>query len=534
MQKKKISYLLLILLFVSLMAGCGEKKRRVTDGSDVYAKQEPAQTQEEEEAEEEDEVQGEETLFAVTAIDEQRKTLTLRNCENAVEVPYAYTGGTYIKDKYGKDMTVNQLSLGELVTIDVRGEKLSLVQISQEAFSYDDLHNFVLDKEMQSLTVGDSVYFFDENLLAYQGESKVPLFELSEYDTVCIKGVGQQIYTLQVTAGHGTVVLEDVELFLGGYITIGNMVSQKITPQMRIELPVGTYLLSVANEGYGGSREITVEADQETKVSLDELKGDGPKLCQIEFELKTENAEVFLDGEQVDVSQPIQVRYGTHRLTAKAEGYVDWARNLIVNSAAAKITIELTTEEEAKEEETISTVNPSGSSNNNGNNNSNTNGNNNSNSNNNNNSNNSNNSNNNTNSNNTSNNNGNRNNNTGNSSNNNTNGNNNSNRNNNTGNSSNNNTNSNNRNNNTTNNNTGNNNSTNSNRNNNTGNNSTNNNSTNNNSNTNNNNSNSNSNAGTNNNNSTTNNNNNSNNHDNNNDNHENDHEDDHTQVHPL
>lgn len=510
MQKKNISYLLLLLLFVILVAGCGEKKRRVTDGSDVYIKQEPAKTKEEPEAEEEVKVQEEEELFAVTAIDEERKTITLRNCENAVEVPYAYTGGTYIKDKYGKDMTVSQLSLGELVTVDVRGEKLSLVQISKEAFSYDDLHNFVLDKETQSLTVGTSIYYFDKNLLAYHGESQVPLSELSEHDTVCIKGVDQQIYTLQVTAGHGTVVLEDVELFLGGYITIGNVVSQKITPQMRIELPVGTYLLSVANDGYGGSREVTVEADQETKVSLDELKGDGPKLCQIEFELKTENAEVFLDGEQVDVSQPIQVRYGTHRLTAKAEGYVDWGRTLIVNSAAAKITIELTTEEEAKEEETISTVNPSGSNNNNANGNNTNSTNNNSNS--------TNNNNNNTNSNtNNSNRNNNTNSNSNNSSNNNTN---NNIRNNNNSNTNNNNSN--------TNNNTSNNNNSNSN-NNNTSNNNNSSNSNNNNT-SNNNSSSNNSNTGNNSNDNTNSNHNNS----SNNDSHEREHEDDHTQVHPL
>ncbi len=517
MQKRNITFLLLLLLFVILAAGCGEKERRFTDGSDVYVKKDTANTQEEPEVQEEVDDQGAEKLFAVTAIDEERRTLTLRNCENAVEVPYAYTGGTYIKDKYGKDMTVSQLSLGELVTIDVRGEKLALVQLSKEAFSYDDLHNFELDKDMQSLTVGDSIYYFDKSFLAYHGDSQIPLSELSEHDTVCIKGVGQQIYTLQVTTGHGTVVLEDVELFLGGYITIGNVFSQKITPQMRIELPEGTYLLSVANDGYGGSREITVEANQETKVSLDELKGDGPKLCQIEFELKTENAEVFLDGEQVDVSQPIQVRYGTHRLTAKAEGYVDWVRNLIVNSAAAKITIELTTVEEAEEEETISTVNPSGS-NNNDNSNNNTNGNNNNTSNNNNTNSNSNNTNNNT----------------GNNNNNNSNSNNNSNRNNNTNNNTgnNNNNNSNSTNNSNSNNNNNNSNSNNSNRNNNT--------SNNNNNNTNNNTSNNNS-TNNNNNNSTNINNNNSNNNSNsnsgsgnNNDNHESNHEDDQTQVHPL
>lgn len=359
MQKRNIWILSLLLLFVALTAGCGQKERRITDGSEVYVKPQTAAAQDEPKEEETEEIQSVEEIYVITAIDEARKMLTLQSCEEPVEIPYEYTGGTYVKDKYGKNLTVSQLSLGELVTIDVQGGKLSLVKIAQDAFSYDDLHNFTLDRDMQSLTVGSSIYYFDKDLLAYYGDRLIPLSELSEQDTVCIKGVGQQIYTLQVTTGHGIVTLENIELFLDGYITIGNVLSQKITPQMRLEVPEGTYLLSVANDGYGGSREITVEADREIKVNLDELKGDGPKLCSVQFEKpEPENAQVFLDGEQVDLTQTIQVRYGEHRLTAKAEGYVDWQRTLIVNSATAKIKIEMTTIEEAEEEETISTSNP--------------------------------------------------------------------------------------------------------------------------------------------------------------------------------
>ena len=356
MQMKNRYALLLLLLFVILAAGCGEKKRRITDGSEVYVKREKADTQEAVEVDEED-AKEQEKLYAVTAIDTERKILTLRNCENSVESPYEYTGGTYIRDKYGRSLTVSQLSLGDLVVIEVKKEKLMAVQISEDTFLYDDLHNFTLDHDMKSLTVGGSVYYFDDNILVYYDGSLIPLSEISEQDTVCIRGIGQQIYTLQVTNGHGIVALDNVELFLGGYITIGNLLSQKITPQMRIEVAEGTYLLSVANNGYGGSREITVEADKEVRVDLNELKGDGPKLCQMQFELKPEGAAVYLDGEQVDVTQPIQVRYGEHSLKVKAEGYVDWTRTLIVNSATAVIKIEMTAEEEdeTEEKDTIST-----------------------------------------------------------------------------------------------------------------------------------------------------------------------------------
>lgn len=208
MRKRSMGILLLVLLAV-LAAGCGEKKRRVTDGSDVYVsrqetkihKEAEDRDQEEPEDREQEELeqkkQEQQDIYAVTAIDMKRQILTLRNCKNAVEVPYEYTGGTYIRDKYEHDLTVSQLSVGELVTIEQQGEKLTTVQIAKDAFSYDDLYNFTLDREMQSLTVGGSIYYYDDDLLAYQEGSSIPLSEINEQDTVCIKGVGQEIYTLR-------------------------------------------------------------------------------------------------------------------------------------------------------------------------------------------------------------------------------------------------------------------------------------------------------------------------------------------------
>ena len=366
MQKKNLHIITLFLLLAVFTAGCGEQSGRITDGSEVYVKRQ-AQEQEEETEEEEEEPQ---RLYMVVNIDTDRQIMTLRNCENTKEKPYDYNGGTYIRNKYGDNLTVSQISQGELVTIEREGGVLTSVQISKDAFSYDDLYQFRLDKKQKSLTVGSASYYFDEDVAVFHGSSQISLSEISEQDTICLKGVGQQIYAIQVITGHGTVVLENTELFQGGYITIGNVLSQKITEETHFEVTEGTYVLSVANDGYGGSKEITIEANRETKVNLDELKGEGPKFCQIQFKLAPENTAVYIDGTQVDTSQPVQVRYGVHRLSASAEGYEEWVRTLVVNSEKGEFTIELSNEEQ-KEDETVST---SGGSNTNTNNNTGSNG----------------------------------------------------------------------------------------------------------------------------------------------------------------
>lgn len=362
MQKRNRRFVFIAACLVLLLAGCGGRGGKITDGRESLKGKEDSYIEEVEILKETDK------LYIVTAIDSDRSVITLQDWETTREKPFNYTGATYFKGKYGDNLTVNQISVGELVTVERRGETLVNVQISDEVFSYDDLYHFTLDLSKQTLSVGGSTYFFDDKVSAYHGNSKISLSEISEQDTICLRGIDKQIYTIQVLAGHGTVALKNTDIFQGGYITIGNMISMKIVPQMRIEVAEGTYLLTVANDGYGGSREITVEANQETAVDLNELKGEGPKSCQIQFKVEPANTEVYLDGQKIDISKAVEVRYGTHRLTAKAEGYEEWSRTLIVNSKTAELTIKLT---DKSSDETISTSNPPGNNNSNNNNNNN-------------------------------------------------------------------------------------------------------------------------------------------------------------------
>ena len=44
-----------------------------------------------------------------------------------------------------------------------------------------------------------------------------------------------------------------------------------------MQVPEGTYELTVANNGWGGSTQVTITRGQTTTVDLDKIKGKGPK-----------------------------------------------------------------------------------------------------------------------------------------------------------------------------------------------------------------------------------------------------------------
>ena len=53
---------------------------------------------------------------------------------------------------------------------------------------------------------------------------------------------------------------------------------------------------------------------------------------------------VFLDGKQVDVTEPQKVQYGSHKLVVQCDGYTSWNKTLVVNSESATITLEMETD----------------------------------------------------------------------------------------------------------------------------------------------------------------------------------------------
>lgn len=341
-KKRRIGFVLLLLLL--LMQGCAAPEKKVTDGREAYTNSQNHSKEPENKEQEEKEEASE--LFMVKDINLNEKTLILRNYDGVKEEQYSYTGATYVKDKYGKDLTMDQLLAGEAVTVTAKKQVLNSVQISDQVFTYNDIKNFTLDTDNRVITVGNSSYYFDDTVEAFYKNSRISLGEVGTKDTLCLKGIDKKVYSIQVINGHGTVVLQNTEPFVGGYITIGNILSLEITPEMRIEVPEGIHLMSAANDGYGGSREITVEANRENVVNLDEVKGEEPKYGMITFKTVAENTIVSIDGKPIDISQPQQLKYGTYSLSAKAEGYADWNRILMVSSPQAEIPIDFVTREE--------------------------------------------------------------------------------------------------------------------------------------------------------------------------------------------
>ena len=351
--QKIIQYMICVVFLLALVmvSGCG--KETVDDGMTYFhhsiADQTEADTQETQQQE----------VYLITGIDQTEESLRLYRYADGMEYRFYYGTGTQFFDKYGNRSTMAAFPLGSLVTI---GEQtldgtLSEVQLSDEAWVYEDITRFSVNEEKNMLMIADRKYRYKDNTYVFSGDEKVDMTGIRQGDILTVVGIDKQILSVNITTAQGTLALKNTSLFEGSFLQLGKKIFTEITPDLTLQVPEGKYTLTVANNGWGGSKKIKIKRGKTTTVDLNELKGEGPQYGKIKFSIDVEDALLLVDGKQTETGKTLKLTYGSHDVTVYADGYDVWKRNLYVNSPEATIIIKLKDEEDSESSGTSSSQN---------------------------------------------------------------------------------------------------------------------------------------------------------------------------------
>lgn len=348
---KKLIYKVLIVVFsMILLAGCGQQTRPVSTAQYYNpAKETVADTEEAEGAGAKTSIGTD--LYLIIGNDMTNEQLNLKQLVSGKQYLYVYSLSTDFQDKYGNSATTVDFEPGRVIHIGKKdGEgRLLQAQIADEVWEYSDITKYSVDTERGIFKIADSKYSYDADLFVESNGEKIRLSDLNEKDKIRVVGIGTKILSVSVTTGQGILELRNTSVFEGSFIQVGSKIFAQITHNMKLEIPEGTYTVTVANEGYGGSTEVEIARGEVCTLDLDELKGEGPKTGSITFYIDVEGATLSIDGDTVDYSAPVVLTYGVHELHAEADGYDDFDKKLFVNSAAANIDISLTGESTASD-----------------------------------------------------------------------------------------------------------------------------------------------------------------------------------------
>lgn len=334
---RRILYLAVILLTILSIMGCAANNKE-----EIETDTETSETEEMQEA----------PLYLIMEHDTTEESLVLHSFKNGLEYYYKYDILTEFKNKYGDYASNSEFVPGKIITIEkgkVNGP-LKSVQISDKVWEYKDVRRYSIDTEKGVFTIADTKYSILDRYFVFSNDKRITTYELSKDDILTVIGKDKKILSVIVTTGHGTLSLQNTELFEDSYLQLNNDIFVVIKEDMEMEIPEGIYTLKVANDGWGGTTEIEILRGETTEVDLDTLKGEGKKKGHIKFDLDIEDVSVYVDYELIDHELGVELTYGVHVIEIEAPGYNTWKKYLSVNSEKATIVIDLEEDEKTKVE----------------------------------------------------------------------------------------------------------------------------------------------------------------------------------------
>lgn len=332
----------MLLLLLCVMNACGKQEK-----NEPFTYRAPAAKQEQETADKEETTPD----YIIEQIDMMGETMTLYSPKTERQVRYGYTLSTRFMDAYGDSYSSIHFTPGQVVRLGEisASSTLSSVQMSDEVWNQKDITNYEIDIAKGIFTIGQTAYRITPDTMAFSQDAQISLDAIGAEDTLQVIGKDKEVWSVIVTTGHGYIQLQNSDTFVDSMICIGNRIFTKVTGDMCLEVPEGTYAITVANNGYGGTGDYTVVRGETTVVDLNQLKGSGPKVCQLTFTSEVAGVSVYVDGEQITVGQAVPVTYGAHKLRVVAEGYDDWQKTLIVNSESATISLDMAQTEDTED-----------------------------------------------------------------------------------------------------------------------------------------------------------------------------------------
>lgn len=274
---------------------------------------------------------------------EEEGTVTIRPIDGGDDFLLKYDGTTKFMAKHGNSITTSQLLLGEIVdaTYSVHSGKLRSVQIAKNAWTMTDVTDFRINEKRKIMDIGSETYKIDDDLVISYGDRLAKLMDITEYDSLIVKGCDRKVSSVIVDRGHGYIRLMNDSYFVGGWIEIGQDIIKPITSEMLVPVPEGKYHVKVTNKGYAGQEDMVIERDKEVVLDLAKVEIEEVAIGHIEFKINPDYAQLMIDGEMTEFTERVPLEYGVHKVHVELAGYKSVDTNIKIASEYANVEITL-------------------------------------------------------------------------------------------------------------------------------------------------------------------------------------------------
>ena len=303
-------------------------------------------------------------LAVVSSIDIDNKIINFYRIDTEEVCMYTYNSGTTVLTKTGRVSTIESLPVGSVVDLNYNPSSYMIYSIriadDKEIWENTKVTNFSVDDTTRSITLGNSLYYYKDDVCVISNGRQIDISELNEADQLIVRGQGTRVLSIVVEKGHGYVSLKGAEIFVGGLVDVSGSLVKVIEDNMLLIVPEGVHKVEVRNGDNIAEKYVTVVRDEQCVADFSDVSANVTVTGTVKINVNIANATVYIDNVKRDHSGVITLIAGKHRLVVAAEGYVTYSGTIEVGSGHKSIDIELgiddeptTSEPPTKEDETV-------------------------------------------------------------------------------------------------------------------------------------------------------------------------------------
>lgn len=274
------------------------------------------------------------------------------------EIMDIHTGEYFVVGE--EDWSKNNFKVGDLVEFiyDYSTKRVTHIALSKESWTKTTLNKNNINKESQTVTIGEETYKIDEKGLIFgTSKERLKIEDLGVYDTLQFQGIGHQIYSIGVMEEEATLEITDIGAKKGSIqIDKDRQVSLPNSNSI-IPIKAGKHNLIIKIEGYHSVEQMLyIEPKENRIISLKEVQEAYTEVF-IRIVTDTPNYEVQIGDVVYKPEDKIKVRQGRHIIKVRAEGFKPWVGEMLLQEPVVTLNVTLTplVEEKTSTEEEILT-----------------------------------------------------------------------------------------------------------------------------------------------------------------------------------
>jgi len=281
------------------------------------------------------------SVSILLAVNPNNNTISVYDATNDKPYTFEVDGTVELKDKFGQNIVLGYLAVGDVVdiTMEKETEKLLGIQISAQAWTQTDVTGVVVNAAARTVTIGNTTYSYDEHLLAaYKGEP----FDITTLDpahtlTICV--YESRLLSVEVVRAFGFINIAKNDDILSGKVEIGTDSYNLADIKEPIKLPEGVHRVVVTGQNIDRfEKEIHVVATQTADVSLQDVK---MKSGMVTIHVNEPDAIVKIDEAVKNVREPFLLAHGEYTIRVEKAGFEPYETKINFAEATKEISVTL-------------------------------------------------------------------------------------------------------------------------------------------------------------------------------------------------